>query len=132
MSYRRWSLALAVVACLAGCSSSSSSDGTSMPPETTGLVLTLHFSHYNVKAVSLSGATYASSRRFGPYVVAEDDLPRDSTVGFVFDPDDAGTAMICGESHDDHGNVLQEGCDTFDIIAADVTKGSLTLVNTGP
>ena len=122
--------ALVVVVALAGGCGGGGGDST--PPQSTGLVIELHFNHYQVDTVSLSGSTFASSRRFGPYVVDENDLPRDSTVGFVFDPDDAGTAMICGESHDDHGDVLQQGCDTFDIIAADVTKGSLTLVNTGP
>jgi hypothetical protein len=85
-----------------------------------------------VQTVSMSGSTFTSSRRFGPYVVTEDDLPRDSTVGFVFDATDAGTAMICGESHDNSGQVMQAGCDTFDIIAAAVTKGSLTLVDPNP
>lgn len=115
--------ALALVA-LAGCDS-----GSGPPLPSTGLVLTLHFDHYQVQTVSLSGATFSSSRQFGPFVVAEDNLPRDSTVGFVFDADDAGTAMICGESHDDHGSVIQQGCDSYDIIAAAVTKGSLTLVD---
>jgi hypothetical protein len=117
-------LAVAALLALAGCGSSSDP-----PLPSTGLVLTLHFDHYQVQTVSLSGSTFSSSRRFGPYVVAENDLPRDSTVGFVFDVDDAGTAMICGESHDDHGNVMQQGCDTYDLIAAAVTKGSLTLVD---
>jgi len=120
--------ALAAAAALAGCGSSPSA-GASMPPATTGLVLTLHFSRYNVQAVSLSGATYKTSRRFGPYVVDENDLPRDSTVGFVFDAGDAGTAMVCGESHDFSGQTVQQGCDTFDIIAAQVTQGSLTLID---
>jgi hypothetical protein len=114
--------ALVSLGALAGCGGSGSS-----LPATTGLVLTLHFDHYQVDSVSLSGSTFASSRRFGPYVVDENDLPRDSTVGFVFDTGDAGTAMICGESHDFRGNVMQQGCDSFDIIAAAVTKGSLTL-----
>ena len=127
----RAAAALAVLACLAGCAGSASdgSGGNGTPPPTTGLVLTLHFTHYNVKAVSLSGATYATSRRFGPYVVAEDDLPRDSTVGFVFDASDEGTAMVCGESYGDTGTVLAQGCDTFDIIGAQVTHGSLTLID---
>lgn len=124
----RAALALAAVAWLAGCGSTTG-DGTSMPPATTGLVLTLHFSHYNVQAVSLSGATYATSRRFGPYVVAEDDLPRDSTVGFVFDASDEGTAMVCGESRDNTGAIMAQGCDTFDILGKQVTHGSLTLVD---
>jgi hypothetical protein len=125
----RAALALAAVAWLAGCAGSTSGGSGSMPPATTGLVLTLHFTHYNVKAVSLSGATYTTSRRFGPYVVAEDDLPRDSTVGFVFDASDEGTAMVCGESRGDTGTVLAQGCDTFDIIGAEVTHGSLTLID---
>ena len=118
-------LGLALVA-LTGC------DGQPPPLPSTGLVLTLHFNHYQVDTVSLSGSTFTTSRRFGPYVVAEDDLPRDSSVGFVFDAGDAGSAMICGESHDGSGNVLQQGCDTFDIIAAAVTEGSLTLVDPVP
>jgi hypothetical protein len=128
----RAALALAALAWLSGCAGSAtdgSSGGSSMPPATTGLVLTLHFTHYNVKAVSLSGATYSTSRRFGPYVVAEDDLPRDSTVGFVFDAGDEGTAMVCGESRGNTGTVLGQGCDTFDIIGEEVTHGSLTLID---
>jgi hypothetical protein len=121
---------LAAFVSLAGCAGAG--DATQPPAPTTGLVLTLHFDHTNVDAVSLSGATSASSRRFGPYVVSEDDLPRDSTVGFVFDPSDEGTAMVCGQSHDTSGNMLQSGCDTFDIVGAAVTKGSLTLVDPNP
>jgi hypothetical protein len=112
---------------LAGCASAG--DATQPPAPTTGLVLSLHFDRTNVDAVTLSGATSASSRRFGPYVVSENDLPRDSTVGFVFDASDEGTAMVCGQSHDVSGNMLQSGCDTFDIVGATVTKGSLTLVD---
>lgn len=117
--------ALAIVVALAGCGSPSGAAGAQSPP--TGLVLSLRFDHTGVDVVSLSGATSISARRFGPYVVAERALPRDSTVGFVFDAADAGTAMVCAESHDLAGNVVQRGCDTFDIIATEVTKGSLTL-----
>ena len=124
-------LAVAALVALAGCGNGSGGSGSDgMPPATTGLVLTLHYTRYNVQAVSLSGATYKTSRRFGPYVVAQDDLPRDSTVGFVFDASDEGTAMVCGESRDDNGNVLGQGCDTFDIIGKEVTHGSLTLIDT--
>jgi hypothetical protein len=122
-------LALAALLALAGCGGSTDNG---MPPQSTGLVLTLHFDHYQVQNVSLNGSTFATSRRFGPYVVDENDLPRDSTVGFVFDPDDAGTAMICAESHDQTGQVMQAGCDYFDVVAASVTKGSLNLVDPTP
>ena len=120
--------ALVGAALIAGCGASPSAGGD-LTAATTGLVLTLHFSRYNVQTVSLSGATYTTSRRFGPYVVNENDLPRDSTVGFVFDPSDAGTAMVCGESRDFSGQTMQQGCDTFNVVADDVTHGSLTLID---
>ncbi|MGZ5133393.1 MAG: hypothetical protein ACXWCJ_19330 [Caldimonas sp.] len=111
---------------LAGCASSSDGSG-SMPPATTGLVLELHFDHSNVMQVVLSGATFATSRRFGPFVVAEKALPRDSTVGLVFDASDEGTAMVCAESHDLSGKVLGAGCDTFDVVGTEVLHDTLTL-----
>ncbi|HEX8953452.1 MAG TPA: hypothetical protein VF945_16465 [Polyangia bacterium] len=119
---------LVALVALAGCGGSAGS-GSDMTPATTGLVLTLHFSRYNVQSVWLSGATSATSRRFGPYVVSESDLPRDSTVGLVFDAKDAGSAMVCGESHDSNGQTVQQGCGMFDIVGAQVTNGSLTLVD---
>jgi hypothetical protein len=109
-----------------GCAGAAS-DGSSDGSDTTGLVLALHFDRTNVHEVVLSGATYATARRFGPFVVDEDDLPRDGTIGFVFGADDAGTAMICGESHDSSGKVLASGCDTFDVVSHEVEHGSLTL-----
>jgi hypothetical protein len=122
---------LAVLVAVAGCAGVNDGSGTT-PPPTTGLVLELHFDHTNVMQVALTGATYATSRHFGPYVVAEKALPRDSTVGFVFDDSDAGTAMICAESHDVTGKVLASGCDTFDVVSAQVTQGSLTLYASNP
>jgi hypothetical protein len=117
-------LAFAAAGC-AGAASNNGSDGA-----TTGLVLQLHFDHTNVQEVALSGATLSTSRRFGPYVVDENSLPRDSTVGFVFDATDAGMAMICGESHDSSGKVLASGCDTFDVVGGQVEQDSLTLWDT--
>lgn len=122
----RAALAACFALALAGCAGATS-DGNGTSAATTGLVIALHFDHNNVHEVALSGATYATSRKFGPYVVDEDNLPHDSTVGFVFDPGDAGTAMVCGEAHDSSGRVLASGCDTFDVVAGDVQHGSLTL-----
>jgi hypothetical protein len=119
--------ALTLALALAGCASAGS-DGTSAP-NTTGLVLSLHFDHTGVNSVEITGATSTTARSFGPYYVAEDDLPRDSTVGLVFDASDAGSAMVCAESHDLSGKVLGSGCDTFDVVSAQVTQGSLTLVD---
>jgi hypothetical protein len=118
--------AVAFALVVAGCAGAGS-DGSGTLDATTGLVLALHFDHSNVESVALSGATAATSRRFGPYVVSEDDLPRNGTVGFVFDASDAGSAMICGDSHDATGNVLSSGCDTFDIVSGQVGNGTLTL-----
>ena len=126
-------LAAAVLALgLAGCAGAGStgSDGSGATAATTGLVLSLRFNRSNVHEVALSGATATTSRRFGPYVVDENDLPRDGTIGFVFDASDAGTAMICGESHDSTGKVLASGCDTFDVVGGSVETGSLTLWDT--
>jgi hypothetical protein len=121
-------VAVAVAAALAlaaaGCAGASG-DGNS--PSPTGLVLELHFDRSDVTEVELSGATLATSRRFGPFVVAVAALPRDSTVGLVFDPSDEGSAMVCGESHDRNGDVLAAGCGTFDVVGAEVTHDSLTL-----
>ncbi|MCU1277042.1 MAG: hypothetical protein JWM53_588 [bacterium] len=120
-------LVLVGLVAVTGCGASDGSGST--PPPPTGLVLALHFDHTDVMQVALNGATYATSRHFGPYLVAEKALPRDSTVGFVFDASDAGTAMVCAESHDLVGKVLASACDTFDIVGAEVTHGSLTLVD---
>jgi hypothetical protein len=120
--------ALCALALAAGCTGATTTGGdtTTMPPDTTGLVLELHFDHSNVMQVELSGATYATSRRFGPYVVAEKALPRDSTVGFVFDAGDAGMAMVCAETHDLTGKVLASGCDTYNVVSGQVTNDNLT------
>ena len=118
--------AVALALFVAGCAGANS-DGGSGLDATTGLVLSLHFDHSNVQSVALSGATSSTARRFGPYVVSEDDLPKNSTVGFVFDASDAGTAMVCGESHDSSGNVLASGCGNFDIVGGQVEDGSLTM-----
>jgi hypothetical protein len=121
---------VALAACfglaLAGCAGAGDASGD-VNAATTGLVIELHFDHTNVHEVALSGATSQTSRKFGPYVVDEDNLPHDSTVGFVFDASDAGSAMVCGESHDSSGHVLASGCDTFDVVAGDVEHGTLTL-----
>ena len=121
---------LAAALLVVGCAGATT-DASGLPA-TTGLVLSLHFDHTDVDSVALSGATSATARRFGPYVVSEDDLPKNSTVGFVFDASDAGSAMVCGESHDSSGNVLASGCDTFDIVSGQVEDGALTMWDSNP
>jgi hypothetical protein len=123
--------ALAAALLLAGCGSSSTGSDALQPPA-TGLVLAVHYDHTNVSNLTFSGATYASQRKFGPYNVAETSMPSDHTVGFVFDPTDAGRAMICGESRDDTGRVLETNCDTYAIRSDNVTHDDLTLYDVGP
>jgi hypothetical protein len=127
---RRAALLLVAAACVvAGCAAVS--DGNSgadmLEPPATGLVLALDYNHRDVVEVSLSGATYSSQRKFGPYVVSEKAMPNDDTVGFVFDASDAGRAMICGETHDVTGHVLASGCDTFSIRSQSINHDNLTL-----
>jgi hypothetical protein len=119
----RLALVASAVVAFAACGAGSSTT----PTPTTGLVLALHFDHANVASVSVSGAALSSARRFGPYVVAEEALPRDGTVGFVFDRGDEGAAMVCGEAHDTVGHVLASGCDTFDVRSDEITRGDLYL-----
>lgn len=122
--------ALAAALLLAGCGSSSTGSGGLQPPA-TGVVLTVHYDRNNVLSLSFSGATYTSQRRFGPYTVAEQSMPSDHTVGFVFDPSDAGKTMICGESHDGSGHVLQMNCDSYTIESGSITYDDLTLYDGG-
>lgn len=117
--------ALVVTGC--GAAANGSAPADMMPPPPTGLVLALHYHHSEVVEVSLSGATYTSQRKFGPYVVAEKSMPSDDTVGFVFDPSDAGRAMICGETHDVTGHVLATGCATFSVRSQSINHDDLTL-----
>jgi hypothetical protein len=127
---RRAALLLVAAACaLAGCAAASDGSGGGadmLEPPATGLVLALDYNHRDVVEVSLSGATYSSQRKFGPYVVSEQAMPSDNTVGFVFDESDAGRAMICGETHDVTGHVLSSGCDTFSIRSDSINHDNLT------
>lgn len=123
-------LLVAALVAAAGCAAATDSTSGSadmLEPPSTGLVLALHYHHTNVVEVSLSGATYTSQRKFGPYVVSEKSMPSDDTVGFVFDESDAGRAMICGETHDFSGHVLANGCDTFSVRSQSVNHDDLTL-----
>ncbi|MCU1277164.1 MAG: hypothetical protein JWM53_710 [bacterium] len=121
-------VAVVVVTAAAGCGATPSDTTTTDPAAApTGLVLSLRFDHTNVMQVALSGATATTARRFGPYVVAEKALPRDATVGLVFDASDAGTAMVCADARDVSGTVLETGCDTFNVVSAQVTHDQLWL-----
>lgn len=117
----RW-LVLALVA--AGCGGS---DAPTLP-STTGLVVTIDYPGHDIQDVSVSGATTVSSRHFGPYVLSSSTLPSGGSVGFVFDPTDAGDAMVCATTRDNVGSTDATGCDMFRVRAQQITQGTLTLL----
>jgi hypothetical protein len=119
---RALTLALLVVGC--GGSSSSSL------PSTTGLVVTIEYPGHSIHDLSISGATVVTSRHFGPYTVAASALPSGGSVGFVFDPTDAGDAMVCATAHDSVGMVDSTGCDMFKVHAEQIAQGTLVLQET--
>lgn len=119
----RWLFLVAIVGC----------GGVTPPsplPSTTGLVVTIDYPGRDVQDISISGATTATSRHFGPYVLSSTTLPSGGSVGFVFDPNDAGDAMVCATARDKLGATDSTGCAMFRVRAEQVTQGTLTLQET--
>ncbi len=112
---RRLMLAL-VVAAATGCGSQS--------PPVTGLVIAIDYDG-NVKRIEVSGAAETTGRLFGPWSLTSDQLVSGGTVGFVFDPSDAGGAMICAQTFDDDDNAKDFDCETFTVLAGQITGGSI-------
>jgi hypothetical protein len=96
------------------------------PPPVTGLVVAINYGG-NVSTIQISGAAEASGRHFGPWSLSARTLTSGATVGFIFDPSDGGSAMICAESRDAFGNRIDVACGLFPIRANQVENGSLTL-----
>lgn len=120
--------ALWLAVAVAGCGGSGSS--TAPLPSTTGLVVAIQYPGRDVHDLSISGATVLTARHFGPYVLAASTLPSGGTVGFVFDPSDAGDAMVCGTARDAIGMVDSTACDLFKVRAEQVMQGTLVLQET--
>lgn len=115
-------VALAAAGLAAGCGAPADSSAP-----TTGLVVAVHYDPDHVHELMLRGATAMTGRKFGPYVLSDDQLPPGGTVGFVFDASDEGSVLVCGDARDDGGNVLASDCDQFDVRADLVSHGDLTL-----
>ena len=114
---RRLLLALWLAA-VGGC------DGKS--PPVTGLVIAIDYDG-NVARIEVSGAAETTGRLFGPWSLTSDELVSGGTVGFVFDASDAGSAMICAQTFDDNGNAQDFDCETFTVLAGQISDGSIDL-----
>ena len=106
---------------LAGCGGASPAT-----PAVTGLVVAIRY-FGDVATVDVSGAAEASGRHFGPWSLPSSSLASGGTVGFIFDPSDGGSAMICADSRDAQGNTLDMTCGMFPVRAGEVMNGALTL-----
>jgi hypothetical protein len=123
----RAALLAVVAALLGGCSGEVTTPPSQQPAgATTGMTLTIEYDARLV-SISITGATYATSRKFGPFVVAASKLLPGETVGLTFDAADAGGTMVCAAGYDRDGTVDAEGCGNFAVRAHEVTTGTLTL-----
>jgi hypothetical protein len=119
----RWpatTLLFAAGAALAGCG------GKAAP--VTGLIVAIDYSG-DVARIAVSGAAETTGRRFGPWSLTSDQLASGGTVGFVFAPGDAGMAMICAQTFDSNDNPRDFDCEMFDVLAGEVTDGSISFGN---
>ena len=113
----RW-LALALFALACG--------GTPQSNGQTALVLTVMYNDNNIDHWHITGVALASGRAFGPYNASGDQVQSGATVGLVFDPNDAGTAMVCVEGRDGSTPVAN-ACGMFAIKADEVSRGTIVL-----
>jgi hypothetical protein len=90
----------------------------------TGLVVAIDYGG-NVKRIEVSGTAETSGRNFGPWSLTSDELVSGGTVGFVFDASDAGSAMICAQTFDDNEIAQDFDCETFTVLAGQVSDGSI-------
>jgi hypothetical protein len=116
-------VALALTVALAGCGAASP---PTAPAPVTGLVVAILYSG-DVASIKVSGAAEASGRHFGPWTLSSQTLTSGATVGFIFDPSDGGSAMICAETRDPNGQLIDVACGLFPVRAGEVMNGSLTL-----
>jgi hypothetical protein len=97
-------------------------------PQTTGLVVKVEYLASSIDRLAVSGFTSMSARRFGPYQLTQKQLPSGATVGFVFDPTDAGQATICAEAWGATADLISaSACATFDVHAYAIGNGTLQL-----
>jgi hypothetical protein len=95
------------------------------PPE-TALVLTVNYNDGEVDHWHITGVALASGRPFGPYDAHGSQVQSGQTVGLIFDPSDAGAAMVCVEGRE--GTTLRvNACGMFEIKANELSQGSIDL-----
>jgi hypothetical protein len=93
----------------------------------TALALSVRYSGSSVVTLSVTGVASAPNRHFGPYSVDARKVPSGGSIGLVFDPSDAGSAMACVSSIEDDGRVRNSDCTGFQIVASTVTKAQVDL-----
>jgi hypothetical protein len=95
-------------------------------PMVTGLVIAIDYTG-QIATISVGGSAEASGRRFGPWTLDTNTLVSGGTVGFVFDPSDAGGAMVCATARDSFHNTLDVDCNVFQVRPDQVVDGMLSL-----
>ena len=100
--------------------------GSSPTPGETALVLTVNYDDTSIDHWHITGVALASGRAFGPYNADGDQVQSGQTVGLVFDPADAGTAMVCIEGRDGT-TPRQNACGMFAIRADEISHGEISL-----
>src|SRR4051794_13494047 len=112
--------ALLLVAAMGALVACSGATPAPAPAPTTGMTLTVEYFD-RLSTISLSGSTFATSRKFGPYVLSASKLESGDTVGFTFDAADAGATMICADGRDRDGFTDASSCGVFVVRAGEIT-----------
>src|SRR2546429_5731963 len=127
----RW-LALVVfaVACGDGATSAALSMDPELPPDQTALVVRVTYRESNVVALHVTGVALAHGRSFGPFdATSPDAVQSGATIGLLFDPADAGGAMVCIQARGDDGEVRASACGSFALRAHEVGRVELPLAS---
>jgi hypothetical protein len=100
--------------------------GSQAPAGETALVLQVNYTDDNIDHWHISGVVLSSGRAFGPYNASGDQVKTGETFGLVFDPSDAGTAMVCVEGRDG-STPRANACGMFEIKPNEVSHDSIDL-----
>jgi hypothetical protein len=122
---RRWRLLAALALEAAACGGTAAPAPAASPPE-TALVLTIMYRDQTFDTLHLTGVTLATGRPFGPFEAHGSEVRPGATMALLFDPSDAGSAMVCVE-----GLVFNDtraaDCGMFPIVANQTSQGTLEL-----
>ena len=104
--------------------------GTTNPaPGQTALVVKVTYDDSNIDHWHITGVALSSGRSFGPFDASGNQVQSGETVGLIFDPDDAGTAMVCIEGREGT-SPRASACGMFGVTANQVAHGTLDLHST--